>query len=188
MDKLSEIANKLGTDKGTTAFCCHSYTITYNELFKSLLTQHVDMLEIGVADPRFPGASLKMWKEYFPNLSLTGFDINPDAKKFEEYGVNVFIGDQNEPTDLETCANGKTFDIIIDDGSHYSEHIITSFETLFPYLKPNGWYIVEDLHSVYTKSNITLPAIDRIIEENNFNLSEKRLEHSGKLLIMKKAS
>jgi len=39
--------------------------------------------------------------------------------------------------------------IIIDDGSHVSEHVITSFHTLFPYLANNGIYVVEDLHTSY---------------------------------------
>ena len=33
--------------------------------------------------------------------------------------------------------------IIIDDGSHISKHIISSFNYLYPYLNDNGFYIVE---------------------------------------------
>ena len=103
MKKLTEVANKLGTDKGTDSFCGHSYTLTYEELFDSLVDQHVKMLEIGVADPRFPGASVKMWKEYFPSLTFVGYDINSEALKFAQEGVSIFIGDQNNPVDLQRC-------------------------------------------------------------------------------------
>lgn len=41
------------------------------------------------------------------------------------------------------------FDIIIEDGSHMWEHQITSLRTLFPFLKNNGIYIVEDLQTNY---------------------------------------
>lgn len=191
MDRLSELANKAGTDKGTTAFCSHSYTIIYNQLFEPLTSGHVKMLEIGVADPRFPGASAQMWRDYFPDLYFVGYDINPDAAKYQDLANNVyiFIGDQNSPEDLQRCidSHGGEFDIILDDGSHYSEHILTSFENLFPHLKPGGYYVIEDLHSVYTKASITLPKLDEIIREKGFQL-EKIETGNYKLLIMKKTS
>jgi SAM-dependent methyltransferase len=148
MNRLTEIANRIGTDKGTMDYG-HHYTILYHDLLDELSKKHVKMLEIGVADPRFPGASLKMWKEYFPDIDLIGYDINPDAKQFEQEGVSVYIGDQNNPDHLEDCVSlyGGDFDIIIDDGSHYGEHIVTSFKTLYPYLKEGGIYIIEDLHA-----------------------------------------
>jgi SAM-dependent methyltransferase len=149
------------------------------------------MLEIGVADPRFPGASAQMWRDYFPDLYFVGYDINPEAKKYENVAdyVHIFIGDQNNPEDLQRCIDehGGEFDIILDDGSHYSEHILTSFENLFQHLKPEGYYVIEDLHSVYTNASVTLPKIDEIIERKNFKL-EKVETGNYKLLIMKKGS
>jgi hypothetical protein len=44
------------------------------------------------------------------------------------------------------------FDIIIDDGSHISEHIITSYRTLFPHLTAHGLYVIEDLYLSYQES------------------------------------
>lgn len=191
MDRLSELANKVGTDKGTAAFCSHSYTVIYNQLFEPLLENNVKMLEIGVADPRFPGASAQMWRDYFPQLYFVGYDINPEAKKFENVAdyMYMFIGDQNNPDDLNKCIaeHGGEFDIILDDGSHYSEHILTSFEHLFPHLKPGGYYIVEDLHSVYTKADVTIPKIKDIIENKAFNV-EYIPTNNGKLLVMRRVS
>ena len=172
MDNLTKLANKWGTDKGDFEGWCHNYTPLYNELFESLLDGHVRMLEIGVADPRFPGAGIKMWRDYFPDLFFVGYDINPEAKQFEEEKINVFIGDQNNPEDLQRCIDtyGGNFDIIMDDGSHYSEHILTSFKHLFPHLKPGGYYIIEDLHSVYSNASFTIPEVSRIIEEQQFQV------------------
>ena len=51
---------------------------------------------------------------------------------------------------LESLINKlKNFDIIIDDGSHQSKHIIKSFNFLFPYLNTNGIYVIEDLQTSY---------------------------------------
>ena len=40
-------------------------------------------------------------------------------------------------------------DIIIDDGSHINEHVIRTFQYLFPKLKSGGIYVVEDTQTSY---------------------------------------
>ena len=40
-------------------------------------------------------------------------------------------------------------DIIVDDGSHLNEHVIETFEVLFPLLKDGGIYVVEDTQTSY---------------------------------------
>ena len=64
--------------------------------------------------------------------------------------VEIIQGDQNDKVLLNKLAEkyGK-FDIIIDDGSHVSRHIINSFNILFDHLSKNGLYIVEDLQTSY---------------------------------------
>ena len=183
MNRLTEIANRIGTDKGTMDYG-HSYTETYHELFDEVSKKHVKMLEIGVADPRFPGASLKMWNEYFPDITLIGYDINQDAKKFEKENISVFIGDQNNSSHLEKCIEtyGADFDIIIDDGSHYGEHIVTSFKTLYPYLKEGGYYIIEDLHAAQMDEQKMMADVKAF----NYKMSKFYLAHGGKLLIIVK--
>jgi hypothetical protein len=187
---LTDIANRVGTDKGTLEHLgSHGYTETYHELFSHLLDKEVKMLEIGVNDPRFPGASMVMWKDYFPNLTFIGYDINPDTKKFERDNIKVFIGDQNNPNDIQKCIDeyGGNFDIIVDDGSHFSEHILKSFTYLFPYVKPGGYYIIEDLHSVYSNAAFTTPEVSRIIEDLKFNTEHVLNKHHGKMIVIKKA-
>jgi hypothetical protein len=118
MKRLTEIANKYSCDKGTESYEKHGYTEVYDELFKEL-PPPVKMLEIGVMDPRFPGASVKMWKEYFPDLLFVGLDINKDAESLRESGTIIYIGDQNSKEDLLNLLiiTGGDYDIIIDDGS-----------------------------------------------------------------------
>jgi hypothetical protein len=146
------------------------------------------MMEIGVCDPRFPGASLKMWEEYFNHLTLIGYDINPKAMDFENSNTHIFIGDQNNGNDLHLCigSNGGDYDIIIDDGSHVGEHILTSFRYLFPFVKPGGYYIIEDLHSAYTHAETTLPLLQEIIVALDFRIVSISSFHGGKLLVMNK--
>src|SRR3989304_4723052 len=125
IDRLTQIANKIGTDKGTEHHEAHGYTEVYDSLFYLWRENSLQMLEIGVLDPRFPGASVKMWKEYFPYIKYVGFDINVEAKKLENIDdfINIHIGDASNAEDLILCGNSyyKDFDVIIDDGSHRSE-------------------------------------------------------------------
>jgi hypothetical protein len=44
---------------------------------------------------------------------------------------------------------GFGFDIIIDDGSHVNEHVITTFEYLLPILNNEGLYVIEDTQTAY---------------------------------------
>jgi hypothetical protein len=40
-------------------------------------------------------------------------------------------------------------DVVVDDGSHVCSHQITTFKTLYPYLKPGGIFFVEDVTTNY---------------------------------------
>jgi hypothetical protein len=41
------------------------------------------------------------------------------------------------------------WDIIIDDGSHLPEHQLVSFTALFPFVRPGGVYVIEDIETSY---------------------------------------
>jgi demethylmacrocin O-methyltransferase len=149
MKTLTEIANEIGTDKGTIVAEKHSYTEAYEKYFSSYKDKEYRMFEIGINDPRFPGASIKLWSSYFSKLYFLGYDIT-DCKHFEKPDQNIFTfqGDQNNPEHLKNAIelHGNKWDVIIDDGSHFHEHQITSFNTLYQYVKPGGLYVIEDLH------------------------------------------
>lgn len=36
--------------------------------------------------------------------------------------------------------------IVVDDGSHRADHVLSTFECVFPLLLPGGCYVIEDLH------------------------------------------
>lgn len=56
--------------------------------------------------------------------------------------------DQSNKTRLEQVIKSEfqdeKLDLVIDDASHLYEPSLATFETLFPKLKPNGLYIIED--------------------------------------------
>jgi hypothetical protein len=140
---LNAIGLKYGTDKASST---HNYLDFYEIFFSPLRNKELTVLEIGV----FNGASLKTWEEYFPNSRIIGADIMQATKRFERDRVTIELLDQSNIEELTRVAlKYGPFDIIIEDGSHMWEHQITSLRTLFPFLKDQGIYIVEDLHTNY---------------------------------------
>ena len=104
-------------------------------------TNRILLLEIGVAE----GASLRIWETYFQRASIVGIDINEGARKHATQRCKVEIGSQGDPAFLRAIAAKYAPDVIIDDGSHRADHILLTFEHLWPTLRPGGVYIVEDV-------------------------------------------
>lgn len=136
---LDELALKYGTDKGPQS---HHYTEQYEELFSEMRDRHLKILEIGV----LAGASVKMWRDYFPNAQVVGIDINLQLEGSER--LKILQCDAASAGALVSMAEREgLFDIVIDDGSHAHVHHMTAFYSLFPfYMKRRGMYFIEDLH------------------------------------------
>jgi hypothetical protein len=127
------------------------YFPIYESIFGPLRTQPLRILEIGI----WHGASLKLWRRYFehPDTIIVGVDVLPECIQFDApaAGVHVRIGSQADPAFLRRVVDEfGPFDLIMDDGSHHSSHIIASFNNLYAHgLKDTGIYFVEDLHANY---------------------------------------
>ena len=130
----------------------HRYTSHYQKHFHGLRKKKLNIFEIGVgggADPKKGGASLRMWKRYFPNSMVYSIDIY-DKHTLQENRIEIFEGSQADEKFLKDIYNKiGSLDIIIDDGSHINSHVITSFKVLFPMLNDGGIYVVEDTQTSY---------------------------------------
>ena len=120
-----------------------NYLMRYDHVFGPVRHKVKRMVEIGVQS----NASVAMWQEYFPNAEIIGIDIDPECKQFESGRVKIIIGDQTDRAFLEAFAreNFGTIDIIVDDGLHTPNAILTSFSSLYPALSTHGIYAIEDL-------------------------------------------
>ena len=151
MSELHEIALKYPTDKATT----HNYMPHYEFHFERIRNKELNLLEIGIGgynNAMEGGGSLKLWREYFKNSRIYGFDISP---KFglDEDRIKTWQGNQVDNDFLDMiCEEIGDLDIIIDDGSHVPAHVIHSFEFLFPKMKTGGIYVVEDTQTSYWRS------------------------------------
>lgn len=143
-DALSALGMRFETDKSPL---CHYYTKIYESYFREHKNKPLKFLEIGI----FQGSSVRMWEEYFPKADLHFIDITYDYMRLQPTRASLHLCDQSKKGDLEALIEkiGGEFDVIIDDGGHYMDQQIISFETLFPHLKSGGLYVIEDLHTSY---------------------------------------
>ncbi len=148
---LAALAAKHGTDKGGA----HFYAGAYERHLMHLRDRPIRLLEIGIggySDPQAGGESLRMWKEYFAEGEIFGLDIH-DKSTLAEERITILRGDQSDPVLLERIGRDHgPFDVIVDDGSHISAHIIASFKGLFRHLADDGIYAIEDLQTSYWQS------------------------------------
>jgi hypothetical protein len=118
----------------------------------------ISMLEIGVCDKRFPYASIKMWMSYFKNIDLyavdnfwghTVEDKLTDIKNINNNGVNFIYADQgsfNDWDEINHCYPNK-FDFIIEDGSHWPNHMMISLWKSIGVMKTGGYFFMEDIQN-----------------------------------------
>lgn len=149
--ELCELSEKWTSDK------CFYYTPFYHELLKDKRNAR-KVLEVGIGYPGTmldsisrmgwkeykTGASLYMWKEYFPEAEIFALDNQKDIL-INEDRIHSFYCEQSDASTYPLEQLGKDFDLIVEDGSHVKEHQLTAMNTLMPLLAPDGIYIMEDV-------------------------------------------
>ena len=149
---LCEIAYKYRTDKCPQIF--HTYTPVYYEMFKDKPFKKVLELGIGTmktmkhVDKYIIGASLKMWRDFFPNAQIYGVDYVPEVL-FEEERIKTFLVDTRNEEELKELIKktGSDIDLVIDDGPHNGLLQMQTARTLMPLLDKKVIYIIEDVIS-----------------------------------------
>lgn len=124
---------KCDTDKVTAG-----YEVAYEEVFSPIRDKIKLLFEIGVCR----GGSVRGFKEYFPNATIVGLEINPKYF-FKDDHIKIEIGNAiNKDFINMILAKYGNPDVVIDDGSHFSRDIKTSFTLLYPHTKI--CYVIED--------------------------------------------
>ena len=128
---LTELAAKYGTDK-----LQHGYIPFYEQ---HLPKSPARILEIGC----LTGASLRMWREYFPDTEIHCLDLFEEHQPPEDIpGVIYWKGSQTDQYVLEQLRRIH-FDVIVEDGSHMALHQLIS---LYSLICTCDLYFCEDLH------------------------------------------
>lgn len=137
MESLSDLFAKYGSDKNTY----HSYGPIYQSVLAPLLDTVTDVLELGVLG----GASLRAWRDFFPNARVVGLDIDPLKTTWGEDRIELAVCDAVDVMQLAAALGNRRFDVVIDDASHWEQEQLKSFELLLWRLRPGGVYIIEDV-------------------------------------------
>lgn len=156
----NELLREFSSTKSDKGLPGHNYARVYNALLHDKRDQVESLCEIGLLITKTHGGkrngergtkthtdipSLSVWRSYFPNVKVVGFDIK-NFDKPTDGRTTVIQGDQKSRDDLKKIiAEVDQFDIIIDDGLHASEHQQVTFSFLFKHLKPGGIFFIEDL-------------------------------------------
>lgn len=200
MKTLDQIATEHGTDKASThpQIAGHNYAVRYDEVFSPFRHEQIKLLEIGVGGAE----SIKTWLEYFPKASIVGVDIVKDTNIWNTPGSSpdpryTFCqGDQGDETFWKCFAAtyGANWNVIIDDGSHFSKDIIVTFNQMWQHMASKGLYCIEDLAVAYGAGSIFCPAgwqnhmdfVKDKLEDINLNGSVDSLMFSKELAILRK--
>jgi hypothetical protein len=162
---LAALCDKYGTDKGSNReynpsdeWPSHTYTDYYHEVFGKNRFEYKNIFECGIGTNNSdvkgyfklqgtPGASLRVWRDFFPNAMIFGADIDPRVLVHENR-ITSQVMDQLDPYSILEYFKSMgfpSFDLMIDDGLHefYAGKIL--YENAIQYLKPGGVYIIEDV-------------------------------------------
>jgi Methyltransferase domain len=131
----------------------------YVEIYRALDEEFrgCRMVEVGV----YKGGGTAFFTKLFEPAALIGIDLGrrraPILMQFlEEHdpGQTVSIhwgvdqSDAEAVTDIvEEVLAGEALDLVVDDASHLPGPTCSTFETLFPRLRPGGLYVIEDWSS-----------------------------------------
>ncbi len=205
---LSELCELYGSDKGFVNiekktpydWDPHSYSIIYNNLFSHCRENIKLVFECGIGTNNLnfesnmtlngkPGASLKMWKDYFVNAQIFGADIDRNIlfkeDRIETYHVNQL--DQESIIKMWNNIKKKDFDLIIDDGLHNYKAALTLFLNSYEKLKKGGIYIIEDVDFEYLdqlKKALEIYNPEVLIINDNY--SKNKLITNNNLIIIRK--
>jgi hypothetical protein len=145
LDLLSRIGTQYGTEKVSQGFCAF-----YDRHLRARRKRIAKILEIGM----LCGSSLYMWRDYFPNAGIHGMGLGP-VRLDSTDRITTHVGDQEDRATLQKMVEdaGTDFDLIIDDGGGSMGRQQASLGFLFPYVRPGGYYVVEDLHTSFIRRN-----------------------------------
>lgn len=114
------------------------YLAPYSRLAKHL-GPAARVLELGVAS----GGSLDLWRTMFPQGTIAGVDISPDAH-WPQDTIRIVTAQDDPALPKILDAYEESWDLIVDDASHDGPTTAASLRLLWPLVSPGGFYVIED--------------------------------------------
>jgi len=163
--ELDLLAEKHGTDKGGRNRPVlnpdrerHNYSQVYDFLLASRKSQVSSVFECGIGSKNQSvegnmgpsaeeGASLRVWRDYFPQASIVGVDIDSECL-FQEERIRTFQCDQTNRVQVSELFSllDSHFDLIVDDGLHTFDANLSFLNVAHRHLRTGGYHVIEDVH------------------------------------------
>lgn len=169
---LRDLFSYHGSDKSTV----HNYHLVYGSILKGKRDHPLRILEFGIGTNNIdipcnmgkdgkPGASLRAFRDWAPNSSVIGADIDQRIL-FSEERISTFYVDQTDVVTLKALGSNfpkGSFDLIIADGLHNTWANLNTVVLGLDLLKTDGIIVVEDI----PKEHIPVWQIASSILDNN---------------------
>ncbi len=162
---INGLCDRFGSDKGTLhplvkkfPWWTHSYADFISHHFGHCRDYIKNVFECGMgttdvtinsnmSEVGSPGASLRVWKDYFRNANIFGADIDRKIL-FSDERITTYWCDQTDKQSIASMwemVGNVQFDLMIDDGLHTFEAGVCLLENSFHKLRMEGIYIIEDV-------------------------------------------
>lgn len=150
--ELKALLDRYGSDKASR----HGYHHLYGAILKNR-PQVSAILEIGLGTNNAdvvsnmgsggkPGASLRAFRDFCPNATVYGADVDKRIL-FEEERIRTFFVDQTQADSFARLDKRlpQAFDLVIDDGLHSPHANLETLRFGLQKLRPGGWAVIEDI-------------------------------------------
>jgi len=185
--QLEKLFNLYGSDKSFG----HDYHKVYGQLLERKKVKKVLEIGIGSVDSSIPSnirgggkprASLRAFRDFYPEASVFGLDIDPKLV-FEEERIQTLFVNQRDFKSMSNAAEiiGRDFDLMIDDGLHSLVSSLNSLNLFLRLIRIGGYAVVEDIPNHVTD-------IYRLVSALIFPkyLSKLVSSHGGYLFVVQK--
>jgi hypothetical protein len=136
----------------------------YIEIYQQLFEEPADVnlvMEIGVLN----GDGLKMFCDMFPLATVVGVDIQLPEIYHERIRLEQ-VDQRDGPALSKMGQRYNEFDLIVDDGCHLGSAMAISWRWLFQFVKPEGYYVIEDWGVAYWPGweDSPMPLLHKLID------------------------
>jgi hypothetical protein len=159
VNSLDSIGQKFQTDKAsvftrTPGAKPHDYLRQMEPFFEPIRDREIKFLEIGVGG----GESIRTWLEYFTRARIFGIDNVHSTNEWNtphptaHHRYQFVAGDQSDPVFWNSFVSehGSNWGVILDDGGHFSNQVLTTLNSMWPHIVHGGLYLIEDLKCSYS--------------------------------------
>jgi hypothetical protein len=140
----------------------HNYPRFYYYLLHKFKDFKLNMVEVGIGTPNqdvqssMPknykfGSSQKGWRDFFSNEETKIFGCDIDSRvRYSDERISTFYLNSLNPNSvkkmlLDSNLELEQIDIFLDDGLHMYKSQLALLLVIWPYIKLNGIYMIEDI-------------------------------------------